>query len=188
MPPSYATEPVTLGEAMLRAIPSSVARIALAVGLRSPQAVQFWRHGVKRPGPPSQQRLAEEYGIPVDAWSRPASATFEPAAPPELGEHTAPANTNGSALAGVHALLREVRATRPAPDGARSMPYFRSIRIEMELVRLIAALEQAAEALDDRIIRTNPKWARVRDGLAEVLSHYPEAAQRVASMLDRLDA
>jgi transcriptional regulator with XRE-family HTH domain len=187
MPPSYATEPVTLGEAMLRAVPSSVARIAEAVGLRSPQSVQFWRHGVKRPGPVSQQRLAEDFGIPIDAWSRPPVAGCGADVPPELGEHTAPANTNGSALAGMYALLRELRSRRPAPDGGKSMGYLRSIRFEMNVVRYISQLERAAEALDDRIIRTNPKWTKLRDGLAEVLSHYPEAAERVAAALDRLD-
>lgn len=185
---TYKTEPQTLGEAMLREVQASVAKIATVCGLRSPQAVQFWRHGSKLPGPESRERLAANYGIPIDAWSRPASGD-EPA---PLTSSTVAPPANASALAGVHALLREVRERRPQPggpggDGVKPMDYFRSVRVEMDLLRQIAQFEQAAEAMDDRIIRTNPRWARIRDELAEVLSHYPEAAERVAAVLDRLD-
>jgi transcriptional regulator with XRE-family HTH domain len=198
---TYKAEPATLGEAMLRELPHSVAKIATALGLRSPQAVQFWRHGLKLPGPESRERLAATYGIPVDAWSRPATGEpevevdAEPGASdaglPEVGGAavTVPP-VSSSALAGVHALLREVRARRrPKPDAeaASSMDYFRSVRMEMDLLRQIAQFEQAAEAMDDRIIRTNPRWAKIRDGLADVLAHYPEAAERVGALLDRLD-
>jgi transcriptional regulator with XRE-family HTH domain len=190
---TYKTEPATLGESMLRELPHSVAKIATALGLRSPQAVQFWRHGLKLPGPESRERLAATYGIPVDAWSRPT--TGEPdatdAEPRELGDAGPNVPTvSSSALAGVRALLREVRARRPASgtaEGTSSMDYFRSVRMEMDLLRQIAQFEQAAEAMDDRIIRTNPRWAKIRDGLADVLAHYPEAAERVAALLDRLD-
>ena len=187
MPITYATAPVTLGESMLRAIPTSVAKIAAAVGLKSPQSALNWRRGEKLPGPVSQQRLAAEYGIPVDAWSRPPEAGCGADLEPELGVHASTEPAHGSALAGMRALLREVRSRRPAPDGARSVDYFRSIRLEMQLARHIGQLEADAEALDDRIIRTNPRWAKIRDGLADVLAHYPEAAERVASLLDRLD-
>jgi transcriptional regulator with XRE-family HTH domain len=184
----YKTEPATLGEAMLREIPASVAKIATALGLRSPQAVQFWRHGSKLPGPESRERLAATYGIPIDAWSRPANDQTS-AEPAELGS-TAPSApaVSSSALEGVRALLKEVRSRRPAPGAdATSMDYFRSVRLEADLLRQIAQFEQAAEAMDDRIIRTNPRWAKIRDGLADVLAHYPDAAERVAAMLDRLD-
>jgi hypothetical protein len=193
---TYKTEPATLGEAMLRELPHSVAKIATALGLRSPQAVQFWRHGLKLPGPPSREAMAATYGIPVDAWSRPATSEPEVdagatgAGLPEVGGGavTVPP-VSSSALAGVHALLREVRARRPKPDAeaASSMDYFRSVRMEMDLLRQIAQFEQAAEAMDDRIIRTNPRWAKIRDGIADVLAHYPEAAERVGALLDRLD-
>jgi transcriptional regulator with XRE-family HTH domain len=185
--PSYSTQPVTLGESMLRAIPSSVAKVASRVGVRSPQAVHNWRHGLKLPSPVSQARLAETYGIPIDAWSRPPEAGCGADVEPELGVPASGEPANSSALAGMRALLREVRSRRPAPDGARSVDYFRSIRLEMNLARQISLLEQDAEALDDRIIRTNPRWTKLRDGIADVLAHFPEAAERVASLLDRLD-
>src|SRR4249920_3367093 len=184
---TYKTEPATLGEAMLRELPHSVAKIATALGLRSPQAVQFWRHGLKLPGPESRERLAAMYGIPVDAWSRPTSDD-EPVAPSSATGATSTPLPNASALAGVYALLREVRARRPPPGAeVSSMDYHRSVRLEADLYRQIAQFEQAAEAMDDRIIRMNPRWAKIRDGLADVLAHYPEAAERVAALLDRLD-
>jgi len=181
----YKTEPATLGESMLRDVPASVAKIATTLGLRSPQSVQWWRHGTKLPGPESRERLAAMYGIPVDAWSRPV--TEEPTAA-SSATATAAALVSASALAGIHALLREVRSRRPAPGAdASSMDYFRSVRLEADLLRQVAQFEQAAEAMDDRIIRMNPRWAKIRDGLADVLAHYPEAAERVAALLDRLD-
>jgi hypothetical protein len=83
--------------------------------------------------------------------------------------------------------VRARRRPKPDAEAASSMDYFRSVRMEMDLLRQIAQFEQAAEAMDDRIIRTNPRWAKIRDGLADVLAHYPEAAERVGALLDRLD-
>jgi len=185
---NYKTEPATLGEQMLREVPASVAKIATVLGLRSPQAVQFWRHGLKLPGPESRERLAAMYGIPIDAWSRPTTGETSAETPEAVGTAAVLPAASSSALAGVHALLREVRSRRP-PAGAEatSMDYFRSVRLEADLLRQIAQFEQAAEAMDDRIIRTNPRWLKIRDGLADVLAHYPEAAERVTALLDRLD-
>jgi transcriptional regulator with XRE-family HTH domain len=186
---TYKTEPATLGEAMLRELPHSVAKIATALGLRAPQAVQNWRHGTKLPGPESRERLAAMYGIPVDAWSRPPTGDVTAEAPEPAEAPITTATANSSALAGVRALLSEVRARRAnaGAEDTSTMDYFRLMRMEMDLYRQIAQFEQAAEAMDDRIIRTNPRWAKVRDGLADVLAHYPEAAERVAALLDRLD-
>lgn len=187
---NYKSDPATLGESMLRDVPASVAKIATTLGLRSPQSVQWWRHGLKLPGPESRERLAAMYGIPVDAWSRPANDQAGGSAP-ELGTPAMLTPVGGgSALAGIQALLREVRSRRPTPgseEDATSMAYFRSVRLEADLLRQVAQFEQAAEAMDDRIIRMNPRWAKIRDELADVLAPYPDAGERVAAMLDRLD-
>jgi len=48
------------------------------------------------------------------------------------------------------------------------------------------AFDLAAEQVDD-FVRNSPRWRQLREALAEILSHYPDAAERVAVMLDQLD-
>jgi hypothetical protein len=196
----YVTPPVTQGEAMLRAVPASIARIARELAVRSRQSVHLWRHGLKLPSQAARARMRDVYSIPVETWDRPpdppgervpattaSSSTPTPVrAISEIQASAAAVNGASATLADTQALIDEVRRKRAAP-GLSALDYLRVVRMEAQLLRQKAGLELAAEQVDDRIVRNNPRWRQLREALADILSHYPEAAERVAVMLDRLD-
>jgi len=199
----YVTPPITQGEAMLRAVPASIARIARELAVRSRQSVHLWRHGLKLPSQAARARMRDVYSIPVGTWDRPpdppgehapattASSSSRPPPTPvraisEMQASTAAAIGVSATLADTQALIDEVRRKRATP-GMSALDYMRVVRMEAQLLRQKAGLELAAEQVDDRIVRNNPRWRQLREALADILSHYPEAAERVAVMLDRLD-
>ena len=199
----YLTPTLTEGEAMLRAVPASISRIARELALRSRQSVHLWRHGLKLPSQAARARMRDVYSIPVEAWDRPSdapgvtgpattasSSSDEPPTPvwaiSEIQASTAAAIGVSATLADTQALIDEVRRKRDT-TGLSAIDYMRIVRMEAQLLRQKAGLELAAEQVDDRIVRNNPRWRQLRESLAEILSHYPEAAERVAVMLDRLD-
>jgi len=194
---AYLTPTLTEGEAMLRAVPASIARIARELAVRSRQSVHLWRHGLKLPSQAARARMRDVYSIPVEAWDRPSdptgpatNASSEPPTPvraiSEIQASTAAAIGVSATLADTQALIDEVRRKRSTP-GLSAIDYMRVVRMEAQLLRQKAGLELAAEQVDDRIVRNNPRWRQLRESLADILSHYPEAAERVAVMLDRLD-
>lgn len=199
----YVTPPITQGEAMLRAVPASIARIARELAVRSRQSVHLWRHGLKLPSQAARARMRDVYSIPVETWDRPpdppgvgapataASSSSSPTPTPvraisEMQASTAAAIGVSATLADTQALIDEVRRKRATP-GLSALDYMRVVRMEAQLLRQKAGLELAAEQVDDRIVRNNPRWRQLREALADILSHYPEAAERVAVLLDRLD-
>lgn len=199
----YVTPPITQGEAMLRAVPASIARIARELAVRSRQSVHLWRHGLKLPSQAARARMRDVYSIPVETWDRPpdppglaapsttASSSLTPTPTPvraisEIQASTAAAIGVSATLADTQALIDEVRRKRATP-GMSALDYMRVVRMEAQLLRQKAGLELAAEQVDDRIVRNNPRWRQLREALADILSHYPDAAERVAVMLDRLD-
>src|SRR5258707_1242837 len=123
----YVTPPITQGEAMLRAVPSSIARIAGGLAVRSGQSVHLWRHGLKPPSQAARARMRDVSATPVDTWARPpdsagATAAQPQATPPtpvraisELQASATSAIGVSATLADTQALIDEVRRKRATP-------------------------------------------------------------------------
>lgn len=184
-PIPQATVPVlrSEGQRMLLHVSGSLAAIAKAIGVKSPQTVLHWRNGRSIPSPELRAQMQVVLGIPIQAWTkRPGGQEAEADAASDVEE-----SPPGTSLEECLELLNTIRKDRHQPNllpGERS----KLIDAEARILKLRSDLEQRAELSEDRYVREHPAWLRIRNELSRVLVQYPEAARAVADALERLEA
>lgn len=181
-PVPQASAPVlrTEGQRMLLHVSGSLAAIAKAIGVKSPQTVLHWRNGRSIPGPEVRAQMQVVLGIPIQAWTK-RPADQEPPDEPTVDD------LPKTSLHECMELLTVIRKDRNQPHllpGERS----KLVDAEARILKLRADLEARAELSEDRYVREHPAWLRVRNELARVLAPFPEAARAVAEALERLNA
>lgn len=189
----------TEGARLLSATGLDHSAIASEVGVTR-QAVQQWVAGDKTPGVARRGAILERYGVPVEAWDRPAEA------PKAEVEGTSGGSGEGSMSEGTStgtgrrfdaesrlrsqlARLDKLRADGEAEGG--DLPPQARLRLEVTETRcteLLARLTgEGQEIGESRIVRL-PAWRRIQDAIVVALRPYPEAAVAVMKALKEVGA
>ena len=163
--------------------------VATAVGVTE-GAIRFAARGSTSPKAAVREKLAELFGIPVEAWDRPALVTA-PTPSPKVANRGA-RGPDGAAGGVTHAdpranaeetlrVLRKLLAEAEAdaiPEIARAIT---------QSSRLLAAMTGQFELTTPMILRSHA-WRGVKAAIVEALAPLPGALQAVATALEVLDA
>lgn len=156
-------------------LPASVRMIAKAIGA-SHSAVGKWRLGHTKPEAPLRRKLQEKYGIPVAAWRALDGSDDDP-------EDDDRPETDTAALLDrlIRTYTRELKRQDLTP---REIGQFTD-----GLQRAVAQkvkIERDRELLEERIIRSHPRWRRLKRAIIDALLLHPEAARAVEAAIVRL--
>jgi transcriptional regulator with XRE-family HTH domain len=161
---------------LLSRLPETSAQIASAVGV-SRQAVDYWRHGEKKPDTGKRGLLQQTYGVSASAWDEYPEVRSEPkvqAAPTTGGN--ALDRIEQTALAFVDQVFADTGATMKERAAALDKASITVARISK------AKAEQAANLL------RSPDWLRAYGAIREVLSEAaPELLERLERRMRELD-
>lgn len=190
----------TEGARLLSSTGLDHASIAAEVGI-SREAVTQWLSGDKRPSAARRLTLCKRYGVPVDAWDRPAGAprAAVPGSVPVSQHAEGGVSTADEAPTGVGARFdaeARLRAQLARLDALRStasedLPPQVRMRLEATETRCIELLGkltgEGQEIGESRIVRL-PAWRRIQDAIVVALRPYPDAAVAVMAALKELGA
>lgn len=180
--------PQTEGQRLLLLVQGSLKTIADAVGARSKQTVLDWRNGRKVPDEGFRRKLEKAYGIPVRSWLLPPEGTDGGDAPVIQAKAPPAASSKPDTTLGETLALIEATKAQLAARGLQPQERAKLNDTLAKLLALRARLERDVEALEDRIVREHPQWARIRATITSALKPYPEAAKAVAEALAGLDS
>lgn len=183
------------GAHLLRKSGAALEGIAKVCGV-STTAAGYWRAGSRKPRLEVRERLAEAYGVPVEAWDEPDPV--EAAAPPVPPSSPAPAPAPVAAPelepvpAGVQAKaewlerrVHELMARVGSDMMALPIEQGRVLASCAQTLHLLAKVTGALDLSPARIIRSAP-WREVEAALASGLAKHPAAAADVAAALRAL--
>ena len=186
------------GQALLLAVPDSLAVIAERVGVQKP-AVSSWRTGAKKPGDDTRARLLAEYGIPVTAWDmKPGAGDLLPGEVGgdrlrrhvrELGadRETVLAAVERGALPSTPDLLDEQIEILRNAGATTGMSASELVRCADAMGRLLSRRSdmEAAQADLLAIILRHPDWVRFWESLERKMADRPEVLR---DLLDEVKA
>lgn len=181
----YRSEPTTLAQLKLRGLSGTADEIAAAIGVQKSTVLE-WRHGPKRPGRRSAERIARAYpSIAPDDWA--TEVEPPPAAAPTPAE-AADAELDPSQVGNVDAvltLLREIRHAARQPDVTGTTRERLAAR-EIVARKFLVHLQESERWMQDRIVRTHADWPRVRDTIVQAVAPCAECSARVVAALREL--
>ena len=188
-----AAAPRTEGQRLLLAVPGSLSTVARAIGC-SKALAGYWRTGKKLPASVFRSKLAEVYGIGVEAWGQTAvpetSAPSDYGAAPMLGvsrskgvpseaaPHEATPAAVNDVLARFDEMISDARGRRQSKTLLAS-EYARLIGTEARLLRERAIAER-------EINRDHPEWQRWWKAVLDALHAHPKALADVVAAVKRV--
>ena len=188
----------TEGARLLAATGLDHAAIASEVGVGRTSVTQ-WLLGDKKPGAGKRAAISAAYGVPADAWDRPAGTPGGVAVGRGGGAGGSVTMAEG-AVAGVGAVdarwrleqqlarLDRIRAEGEAAGG--DLPPQARLRLEATETRCIELLGRmagdASEMSEAKVVRT-PAWRRLSERIRVALEPYPDAAMAVARAVEEIE-
>lgn len=185
--------------------------IAARVGGVERAAVGHWKTGRKRPGPKNRETLRALFGIPVEAWDRPATGPWDPPpSQPPAGDPTQnmPIAGPGRGL-GTTIVPPPPSDTFPTPRAlaatliqqASSLLHQAQTDKTMTPRELAKVMDLAGSAItragrltgdsqtisEDRLVHM-PAFRRVSEALVEATKEWPDAQRAIGEALLRLEA
>jgi len=193
------------GSVALSRVGKSAAQVAKELGCSRP-LVTYWLQGEREPSVRFREMMAERYGLAVGLWDEPLllGATEAMSGPPKtrpavIGALQRPISAppvDGVAAivaGGPFAMAREltlmaesqIRSLREDDD---STPLERA-KVMASLATTIRTLAGITGDYDlSKRLTKLPLWRRLETELGAVLRKWPDAAQAVAELFERLDA
>jgi transcriptional regulator with XRE-family HTH domain len=162
-------------------VTGSLAAIAKAISVKSPQSIADWRNGTKTPSPDYRAAIEGAFGIPARAWSLRAGTAAD--APPGDAEPADPSAPPPSTLEDCLALLATIRRDRQQA-GLMASERVKLADAEARILALRARLESATELSEDRYVRDHPSWRRLEDAIIAALEPHPAAAKAVRDAIE----
>jgi len=184
------------GADLLRKSGATADAIGKAAGASETAAI-YWRSGKNKPKLDARERLAEAYGVPVEAWDEPSATASNPVAkhdtatqadePPtlELVEADIPEGAAGKARlldAEVRSLMARMRRDR----SALPLEQAKVLSLLASTLEKLARLNGELELTNLRIVHL-PFWRRICETAAHTLSPWPQAARAYVEMVRGLE-
>lgn len=188
----------TDGARLLAATGLDHAAIAAEIGVGRTSVTQ-WLLGDKKPGVGKRAAICAAYGVPVDAWDRPAGSPGAAATGlgggPVGSSASSPGTATGAGTVDARGRLEQqlarldrIRAEGEAPGG--DLPPQARLRLEATETRCIELLGRmagdASEISEAKIVRT-PAWRRLSERVRAALEPYPDAAMAVARAVEEIE-
>jgi len=173
-----------------RLVAEAVRRLGAAeVARRARTSEAMARHmatGLKTPGVDLKHRLADAFGVPVEAWSMPAKD--EPSSPPR--KPRAPGvrrASRGAALPELWATVEQIDVALDALDvDAPATHRAALLRTRSDTLDKIAKLQGEGELTEAQVLRSRP-WRTLMARIAPILERHPEVAAEMASALEEVE-
>lgn len=182
----------TEGSRLLAATGLDHSTVAAELGVTR-QAVQAWIAGDKAPSAARRSAAEKRYGVPVDAWDRPAGHPKPVVVVEAVAADASPA-VGGSYDAEQRLRAQLTRLDKLRADGEREdadLPPQARLRLEVTMLRCTEALArftgEGQEIGESRIVRL-PAWRRIQDAIVVALRPWPDAAVAVMKALKEIGA
>lgn len=162
----------------------------------SKPAVGSWRAGEKKPGLELRRKIETHYAIPAASWDNapgvrvppPDEVPPEPAPAPRLVHRpeTAAKYDPNDPYRDVDELISECRkgmklgGLLPAEKATWQERLLKAIQARHKI-------QEGQDVREDKIVRQNAQWARIKQAMADALAPFPDAAEAVAVALRALD-
>lgn len=182
--PSYAKEPTSRGQQLLRLLPGTQDEIAQHIGCKG-NTVHDWISGKKKPARRSREAISKAYpDITPDSWEQPAGADV-----PVTEQELADAEIDPSEVSDLDAtnrLIREIRAAAKDPN-ITGTTRERLANRELVALKFRRDLTNNDAFMQDRIVGGHPDWVRVRTTMMEVVQDCDECSKKLITALEKLD-